>query len=149
MGLGAAGAQAGSFLGKSQLPKGHWAGEALEGVGETTGAAISMVLKTGIGAQVNPPLCSLSVCGNRGLSRHELRFQYWGKGRQKRERDGPKEREEAPPTLPWGLWEGAYSPLRIGEWPPPYNMAMYKENWGQIVHCALGNPQNPWGLPNV
>jgi hypothetical protein len=54
---------------------------------------------------------------------------FWG---DIRGRSGPEEGEEAPPYLALGAG-GACSPLRVGNG-RPCNMAMYKENWGQIVH---------------
>lgn len=89
----------------------------------------------------------LSVCGSQRLSRDELRCQYRGKGGQKE--GTTQRRENSPSQLALGAGEGTCSPLRVGEWLLPHSMAMYKENWGQIVHWVLVNPRKPWGLSGV
>lgn len=66
-------------------------------------------------------------------------------GRQKREGVGPEEGGE-PPTLAWRLGEGHVA-LKSWGVAAPWNMAMYKENPGQVVHGVSQNPQNPGGSP--
>lgn len=67
-------------------------------------------------------------------------------GRQKRERDGPEEGEEAP-HLALGAWEGACSPLRVGEWPPPATWLCTKRTGGKLCIGCWGIPETPGASP--
>lgn len=51
------------------------------------------------------------------MKKDELRCQYLGGDR--RRRGTAQKREKRPPHPALGAGEGACSPLRVGEWPPP------------------------------
>lgn len=93
-------------------------------------------------------------CGSQGLATFTCPMLLTGKGElgcqylqeDRRGRGSAQKREGSPPTLAWRLGEGHVA-LKSWGVAAPWNMAMYKENPGQVVHGVSQNPQNPGGSP--